>query len=351
MRGGAGPCSRSGSAGPPGPRPTSTDCSGIRRPAAGSVGISGFRARTLALRAIARLALDRPDEAEADASLAFRLEASPSHERLWNRTLLATRPRARPQRRRSGGVRGPARREHRPGGRPPQGGGAAPGGRRRHRARGHPGAANPGHDPERLRDPTALEEGDRLVARDPSALAYSIRARIRRRAGDLRGARADVERALAIEPDAPRLLELRGAIKADAGDADSALADFDRAVRRGADGTVRRLRAEALMALGRNRAALEDWSRALAYDPEDPRAYLGRARTFSRLGQVEHAMADLERAAGWAGERAELLAPITLAYAACLAERPGRLPRVLALGRRTCDRLPRPAIAADRSRG
>ena len=62
---------------------------------------------------------------------------------------------------------------------------------------------------------------------------------------------------------------------------------------------------------------------------------LGRARTLSRLGQVEHAMADLERAAGWAGERAELLAPITLAYAACLAERPGRLPRVLALGRRT----------------
>ena len=145
-----------------------------------------------------------------------------------------------------------------------------------------------------------------------------------------------MERALAIEPDTPRLLELRGVLKADAGDADSALDDFNRALRRGADGTVRRLRAEALMALDRNKAAVEEWSRAVAHDPEDPRAYLGRARTYFRLGQVEHAMADLERAAGWAGERAELLAPITLAYAACLAERPGRLPRVLALGRRTC---------------
>ena len=59
-------------------------------PSNGGIGRNpGFRARALALRAIARLALDRPDEAEADASLAFRLEASPGHERLGNRTLLA----------------------------------------------------------------------------------------------------------------------------------------------------------------------------------------------------------------------------------------------------------------------
>ena len=105
---------------------------------------AGLRARTLALRAMARLALDRPDEAEADASLAFRLEASPGHERLWNRTLLAIGREldlsvADPEE-----LRGPSRRGHRPGGRPPQRGGATPGGRRRHRAHGHPGPAESG---------------------------------------------------------------------------------------------------------------------------------------------------------------------------------------------------------------
>ena len=115
------------------PRP---HCSGIRRPA-GSARDSGSRARVLALRAIARLAVDRPDEAEADASLAFRLEASPSHERLWNRTLLAI------GRELDLSVDDPEDFASLPGGdialvgRPPQGGGETPGGRRRHRAPGH----------------------------------------------------------------------------------------------------------------------------------------------------------------------------------------------------------------------
>ena len=81
-------------------------------------------------------------------------------------------PRARPQRRRSGGVREPARRGHRPGGRPPQGGGAAPGGRRRHRAGGHPGPADPGHDPERL------ARSDRPGGGGPSRRAGPLVARL-----------------------------------------------------------------------------------------------------------------------------------------------------------------------------
>ena len=45
----------------------------------------------LARRAMARLALDRLDEAEADALGAFRRRPTPSRERLWVRTLLALR--------------------------------------------------------------------------------------------------------------------------------------------------------------------------------------------------------------------------------------------------------------------
>ena len=40
---------------------------------------------------MARLVLDRLDEAEADAAGAFRRRPTPSRERLWVRTLLALR--------------------------------------------------------------------------------------------------------------------------------------------------------------------------------------------------------------------------------------------------------------------
>lgn len=195
-----------------------------------------LRDRTLALRAIARLALHRPDEAEADASLAFRLEASPSHERLWNRPLMAL------GREFDLRVADPKELASLPGG-----GIALADDLRSAAKRLRKAADESGPDGVRalriramilsaLRDPTSRQEADRLVARDPSSLSYSIRARVHRRAGDLRGARADVERALAIEPDSPRLLELRGAITLQAGRAGSALIDFNRAVRRGAGG-------------------------------------------------------------------------------------------------------------------
>ena len=49
-------------------------------------------------------------------------------------------------------------------------------------------------------------EADRAVATSPDPVeALAIRARIRRRAGDASGARADVDRGLALCPDDPRL--------------------------------------------------------------------------------------------------------------------------------------------------
>jgi tetratricopeptide (TPR) repeat protein len=195
-----------------------------------------------------------------------------------------------------------------------------------------------------------LAEANRAITWDPlSTRAYVVRARIRRRAGDFKGAWADVERAMGIDPAEPALLTLRGALETQSGKPAAALADFDRALRRGAEGSVRRLRALTLMALGRPEQALEDWARAIAFDPEDPRAYLGRARAFFRLRRLDQALADLEQAAGWTGEHRRLLLPITIAYAACLPERPDRWQRVLSLSRRvwlaSTPRAPSPAPA------
>jgi tetratricopeptide (TPR) repeat protein len=187
-----------------------------------------------------------------------------------------------------------------------------------------------------LDDPAAEIEASRAVALLPgSADAYLIRARVRHRRGDRHGAFEDVDRGLDLEPNAPRLLELRGLLETELGYPKVGLIDLDRAIHHGADGTVHALRAATLMALGRLEPARDAWSRALAYDPEDPLAYLGRARVALRLRQIYHAIADLEQAADWAGDHPGLMARITLTYVACLPRLPGRLPRVLSLARRT----------------
>src|SRR5439155_9229208 len=130
-----------------------------------------------------------------------------------------------------------------------------------------------------------------------SADAHLVRARVRRRSGHRLAALADVESALALVPADPRLLELRGVLKTETGNPEGALIDLDRAILRGAQGTVRVPRALALMALGRDEAAVRDWSLALDDDPEDPEAYLGRARARIRLRLHDRALVDLEQAA------------------------------------------------------
>ena len=146
--------------------------------------------------------------------------------------------------------------------------------------------------------PPPRPRADRAIALAPeSADAYLVRARVRRRSGDRRAALADVESALALVPGDPRLLELRGVLKTETGNPAGALIDLDRAILRGAPGTVRMPRALALMALGRDEAAVRDWSLALDEDPEDPEAYLGRRQALIRLRLHDRALVDLEQAA------------------------------------------------------
>jgi tetratricopeptide (TPR) repeat protein len=292
----------------------------------------------LARRALARLGLGRPDAAEEDAAGAYRRRPSPSRERLWVRTLLALgrvedlfwldRPddlAVLP----GGGAsaRDDLRAASRRLGALAEGDRDRAAAARAHRTRAVILSA--------LDDPAAESEASRALAMTPeSADAYLVRARVRRRAGDRRAALADVESALALVPGDPRLLELRGILKTELGNPLGALIDLDRAILRGAQGTVRVSRALALLALGRDEAARQDWSLALEYDPEDPAAYLGRARALIRLGCPNRALVDLEQAAAWAGDHPRLLPRITAAYAFCLGARPDRFPRWLGLARR-----------------
>jgi tetratricopeptide (TPR) repeat protein len=292
-------------------------------------------AEIFAWRALARLVLGRPPDAEADAANAFRRRPSPSRERLWIRTLLAL-----------GRVedllwlKSPDDLAVLPGGGPSlRADLRAAADRLGTWSQGPVATATLAHRTRAvllgaLGDPAAEAEASRAIELAPgSDDAYLVRARVRRRRGDLAGALADVEMGLNLEPGDPRLLTLQGLLESETGHPGTALALLNQAVVRGGLGMVHAPRALALSALGRDEKAVEEWSLALADDPEDPRLYLGRARALLRRRLWDRALADLEQAAEWAGENPGLLARITLDYAACLPGRPARFPRWLAHAR------------------
>jgi serine/threonine protein kinase/Tfp pilus assembly protein PilF len=304
-------------------------------------------------RAIARLLLGRAQEAEADAAEARRARPSPANERLWTRTLLEL---GRFDELRFDAPEAVTRLPL-PGPRLTD--------RLRAAARWLKARANTQDKAEAGRPNSALvalqalltravilaalddsdadAEASRAVAMAPlSSRVYLIRARVRRQQGRLRAAREDLEHALSLGPDDPHLWSLRGQLKTEAGDPRGGLDDLDRAIQLGAGGPARAARAAALLALGNAQRAAYDWTLALTHDPEDVRAFLGRARSFLRLGQWDHARADLEQAVAWNADWSGLGLPIVLTYARCLPARPEQFGRVLSLAQRawSASRMP-----------
>jgi serine/threonine protein kinase/tetratricopeptide (TPR) repeat protein len=186
----------------------------------------------------------------------------------------------------------------------------------------------------------ALVEAEKAVERAPLAAAsYALRARIRRSQGLRDEALDDTNRGLALEPNHPELLGFRGRLYRDAGDLRRALADLDEALRNGASaGAVHETRAEVRRSSGDMKGEISDWSAALEADPDDVRAYIGRARCFARLRHWDQAFADLEKAAARTDAGSALMPELTLTYAACAVLRPDRGERVLALARRWLER-------------
>ncbi len=93
-----------------------------------------------------------------------------------------------------------------------------------------------------------------------------------------------------------RFLELRGVLKTEMGNPEAGLIDLDRAIVRGAELGARPSKALTLMALRRDEEAVREWTKALDDDPEDPQAYLGRARAMQRLGLSDRALVNLGQA-------------------------------------------------------
>ena len=144
----------------------------------------------------------------------------------------------------------------------------------------------------------ALADLDRAVALDPGlARAWRERALARGLLGDLSGALADLDQALELDPRDGNTLVERAAARRTAGDLAGAIRDLDQAVAVAPDmGAAWYNRGNARWAAGDVRAGIEDFTRAIEVDPLLAEAYVNRANARADVGDREGALEDYARA-------------------------------------------------------
>ena len=134
---------------------------------------------------------------------------------------------------------------------------------------------------------------------DPlTSVAYSNRAAARVRKGDLGGALADCDRAIAINPGLADAYQNRGWIRWAMGNLVDAISDFDRVVSispRHAKGYD--LRGSVRMDQGELLKALKDLDQAVSLDPRDPKTFCDRGQARHLFKDMRGALEDFDMAA------------------------------------------------------
>ncbi len=129
-----------------------------------------------------------------------------------------------------------------------------------------------------------------LLPLDYRVLALTQRAAIHARKGRDAAALADLDQALAVQPDNGQALVQRGRMHLEGARFDLARRDYDSAL--AADPAMVEAyygRALAHDRLGDHRRAIEDYDRTSSLDPEFSAAYFNRALAYERLGEPERA--------------------------------------------------------------
>ena len=136
-----------------------------------------------------------------------------------------------------------------------------------------------------------------LTNQSPRAIDHFHRAVLRRMAGHMGEAQADLEAAHRLEPSNAGTLNLLGATRSARGDTTGALAAFDLALEiepRYAD--ARANRGTARLAAGDPAGAIDDYDRAVALDPRQYEVLYNRGVAKRKMGDLEGAIADYGRA-------------------------------------------------------
>jgi len=145
---------------------------------------------------------------------------------------------------------------------------------------------------------TAEDLCGRALAIDPRHIhALLVRGQVRRARGNLDGARADFDAAIALVPDDPSAYAQRARVRLAAGDAAGAATDFDAAIQRNPrHGPALLSRALQRLERGDSAGALADLDGCVAVDPGEPVAWSRRGVALQRLGRVDDALASYDRA-------------------------------------------------------
>jgi protein O-mannosyl-transferase len=142
----------------------------------------------------------------------------------------------------------------------------------------------------------ARADVEKAVALNPNDdRALTMRGTLRFLQGDNAGALADLRKSVAIKSDEPVAWNSLGAVHLTLGVRDSAQADFTRAIERNPSFAAAYLnRALARAASPAN--ALPDFDAAIRFQPDNARAYVWRSETRMRLGDAAGALQDARQA-------------------------------------------------------
>ena len=144
----------------------------------------------------------------------------------------------------------------------------------------------------------ALADCDAALALDRSPDVLYLRATIHQATENWRASKADLDAAIAREPHAD-LNELRGLARYNLGDLRGAREDFAVAIAANPDIESRfhTYRGMAALLLDEPKAAIEDFTNALAQNETDAKALAQRAKAHEIAGNPKAALADLDRLA------------------------------------------------------
>jgi tetratricopeptide (TPR) repeat protein len=188
---------------------------------------------------------------------------------------------------------------------------------------------------------------ERAMAIGGRATLLADRALLRERAGDIAGARADLDSAIALDPSNSWARGTRGRFLQDESEHEAALADFDAALALEPEVTSYHYRrALSLAALARSREAIAAFDSALRLEPAVVQVWLERGRAFEALGHEGPALASYERAL-----RLDTRHEAALSRRAFLLQRMGRVDEAIAAYDRLLAVQPRAAFGLNNRAG